>query len=102
MEGMIEKIQERSPISFKLVRVSAALDPVKMILLKYEIEQSLFGKIVDIIYSKKRMTAKQGDRAKEQFGNFLQKVVKCIKTEFTNFNEKIMCIDEFRGFYVNQ
>ena len=47
---MIEKIQERSPISCKLVRKSAAaLDPVKMALLESESEQSLFNKIVDIM-----------------------------------------------------
>ena len=73
---MIEKVQERSPVSCILVRVSTALDPIKMALLESESEQSLFDKIVDIMYSKKRIIAKQGDSAKEQFDDFLQKVVK--------------------------
>ena len=77
VKGMIEKIQDQSSISCKLVRVSAALDPVKMALLESESEQSLFEKIVNIIYSKKRITAKQGYSAKEQFDDFLQQVVKC-------------------------
>ena len=101
---MIQKIQEQSPISCKLVWVSDALDPVKIASLESESEQSLFDKIVDIMYSKKRITiiAKQGGSAKEQFDDFLQKLVKCNKTEFANFNKKIVCIDEFLGFYVNQ
>ena len=56
---MIQKIQERSPISCKLVRVSDALDSVKITSLESESEQSLFDKIVDIMYSKKRITILQ-------------------------------------------
>ena len=84
--------------------MSDALDPVKIASLESESEQSLFDKIVDIMYSKKWITiiAKQGGSAKEQFDDFLQKLVKCSKTEFANFNQKIVCIDEFLGFYVNQ
>ena len=101
LKGMIEKIQER-PISYKLVRVSAALDPVNMAILESETEQSLFDKIVAIMYSNKRITAKQEDTAKEQFDNFLQMVVKCNKNAFANFNKKNDRVDEFLGFYVNR
>ena len=62
---MVEKIQERSPISCKLVRVYAALDPVKMALLQSETEQSFFDEIVDIMYSNKSISAKQVDAAKD-------------------------------------
>ena len=99
---MIEKIQERSPISCKLVWVSAALNPVKMALLQSETEQSFFCGIVDIMYSNKRISAKQGDAAKEQFDYFLQKVVKCNNNSFANFDEKNTRVDEFLGFYANQ
>ena len=74
LKGIIEKIQEQSPISCKLAWVSDALDPVKMALLQSETEQSLFDGIVDIMYSNKGISAKQGDAAKEQFGDFLQKL----------------------------
>ena len=74
LKGMIEKIQQWSPISCKLVPVPAAFDPVKMALLESESEQPLFDKIVDIVYSKKRITANQGDSAKEQFDDFLQRL----------------------------
>ena len=47
---------------------------------------------MDIVYSKKRITAKQEDSAKKQFDDFLQEV-KCNKTEPANFNKRIMGID---------
>ena len=72
--------------------MSAALDPVKMAILESKSEQSLLDKIVDIVYSKKRITAKQVDSAKKQFDDFLQEV-KCNKTESANFNKRIMGID---------
>ena len=73
--------------------MSAALDPVEMAILESKSEQSLQDKIVDIVYSKKRITAKQEDSAKKQFDDFLQEVVKCNKTESANFNKRIMGID---------
>ena len=72
--------------------MSAALDSVKMAILESKSEQSLLDKIVDIVYSKKRITAKQEDSAKKQFDDFLQEV-KCNKTEPANFNKRIMGID---------
>ena len=101
LKGMIEKIQQRNPISSKLVWVAAALDPVKMALLESETEQSLFDAIVSIMYGKKRITAKQEDKAKEQFDDFHQKVVKTNKNAFANFDRKHARVDEFLGFYVN-
>ena len=99
---MIEKIQEWSPIFCKLVRISAALDPVKMALLQSETKQSFFDGIVDIMCSNKHISAKQGDAAKDQFKYFLQKVVNCNNNSFPNFNKKNAHVDEFLGFYVNQ
>ena len=80
------------------MRVSAARDPVKMAILESASKQSLFDKFFDTTDIKKRITAKQGGGAKEQFDDFLQKVVKWSKTKFPNFNQKITRIDEFLGF----
>ena len=80
------------------MRVSAALDPVKMALLQPETEKSFFDGIVDIMYSNKRISAKHGDAAKEQFDDFLQKVVKCNNSSLI----KNTRVEEVLGFYVNQ
>ena len=100
LKKMVTKIQERSPIGYKLVRVAAALDPQKMASIDPETLQCMFDSIVSIMYSSKRITAKQGDRAKEQFEQFLQKVVVVNKNEFLSFNMKVTRVDDFLGFYV--
>ena len=51
--------------------------------------QSLFDAIVDIMFKNKRITAKQGDAAKEQFSDFLKKVVRVNKNEFLAFDFKV-------------
>ena len=48
LEAMVLKIQERSPISFKLIRVACALDPVRMAS-DSENVQTLFDAIVAIM-----------------------------------------------------
>ena len=53
-------------------------------------------------FEKKRISAKQGDAAKEQFDDFLQKVVKCNNNNFANFDKKNARVDEFLGFCANQ
>ena len=45
--------------------------------------------MVGIMYSKKRIIAKQGDRVKEEFDDFLQKVVKCNKTELPHLIKRL-------------
>ena len=88
LEAMVLKIQERSPISFKLIRVACALDPVRMAT-DPENVQTLFDAIVAIMYQNKRLNAKQSESAKEQFSDFLRKVVKVNKNEFLEFDFKI-------------
>ena len=96
---MVEKIQERSPIGYKLVRVSAVLDPHHMATLNPETLQTMFDEIVSIMCTKKRMSDKQGDHAKEQFEQFVVKVVALNKNEFMNFKRKTSRLDEFLCFY---
>ena len=99
LEKMVLKIQERSPISFKLILVACALDPVRMAS-DPENVQTLFDAIVAIMYQNKRLNAKQSDAAKEQFSDFLRKIVKVNKNEFLAFDFKVTRVDEFLGFYV--
>ena len=40
------------------------------------------------LYSLKRISAKEADRAKEHYGTFLTKVVACNKNESKNFDMK--------------
>ena len=62
--------------------------------------QSVFDSVVGIMHSKKRISATQGDHAKEQFEQFLLKLVALNKNEFLNFNRKVTCLDDFLVFFV--
>ena len=62
--------------------------------------QSMFNSVIDIMHSKKRISAAQGDRAKEQFEQFLLKVVTLNKNKFLNFNRKVTHLDEFLALFV--
>ena len=75
LKKMVEKIQERSPFGYKLVKVSAALDPRNMASLDADTLQTMFDAIVGIMHSKKRISSKHVDCAKEQYEQFLQKIV---------------------------
>ena len=91
LKGMIGKIQERSLTSCKLVRVSAALDSVKIDLLESENEQSLFDKINDIMYSKKRISAKQGGSAKDGLITFFKMLLNVTRLNLPIL-VKILCL----------
>ena len=71
---MVEEIPERSPLGYKLVWVSAALDPRNMVSLDADTLHTMFDVIVWIMHCKKRISGKQSDRVKEQYEQFLQKM----------------------------
>ena len=100
LKKMVEKMQEKSPIRYKIVRNSALLDPQNMALHDAETLQSMFDPVVGIIHSKKRISATQVDCAKEQFEQFLLKVVVLNKNNFLNFNRKVTHLDDFLVFFV--
>ena len=52
------------------------------------------------MHSKKRISATKGDRAKEQFEQFLLKVVALTKNEFLDFNRKVTRLDDFLAFFL--
>ena len=100
LKKMVEKMQEKSPIRYKLVRNSAVLDLQNMASHDAETLQSVFDSVFGIMHSKKRISATQGDRAKEQFEQLLLKVVALNKNEFLNFNRKVTRLDDFLAFFV--
>ena len=100
LKKMVEEIQEESPLGYKLVRVSAPMDPRNMASLDADTHQTMFDAIVGIMHSNKRISGKQGDCAKEQYEQFLQKIVAVNKNELLDFNMKVTRLDDFLAFYV--
>ena len=73
--GMVQKLQERSPLKYALVRSAAAFDPIVMVESESN-ASNLFGGIVDAMVEQNRLTCNEGDNAKDQFDDFLASVVR--------------------------
>ena len=71
---MIKKIQEKSPVKYKLVRNAACLNPVVMSSMDPEALQKMFDSIVDTMHKNKRIS-KNADTTKEQYDYFLSNEV---------------------------
>ena len=95
LQALIKKIQERSPVNYKLVRQSACLNPVNLAVLNQEALQNMFDGVVTIMYTNKRISSVNADKAKEQFDKFLTTEVKANKTDFKSFDFKKTRTDEF-------
>ena len=52
------------------------------------------------MHCKKRISGKEGDRVKEQYEQFLQKMVAINKNQYLDFNMKVTRLDDFLAFYV--
>lgn len=97
--GMVEKLQERCPLKFAIVRCAASLDPVKMADNPTQALQ-LFEGLVDVVFNHGRITANEADSAKAQFECFLNDVVRPHKDAFRKFDFKESRLDEFFALYM--
>ena len=97
--GMVQKLQERSPLKYCLVRSAAAFDPIVMVESKSN-ASNLFGGIVDAMYEQNRLTCNEGDNAKAQFDDFLATVVRTNVEHFSNFDFSRQRLDEFLTVYL--
>ena len=86
LQVMIKKIQEKSPVKYKLVRNAACLNPVVMSSMDPEALQKMFDSIVDTMHKNKRIISKDADTAKEQYDYFLSNEVSKNHNDFKNFD----------------
>ena len=97
--GMVQKLQERSPLKYALVRCAASFDPMMMV--EYPTQAStLFGGFVDVLFDQKRITCSEGDDAKAQFDDFLVSVVRPNSDIFSKFDYTKQRLDEFMTVYL--
>ena len=97
--GLVEKMQERSPLSYAVVRSSSSLNPVKM-----ASEEAAcivkFGNLGDKLYKHGRLGDQESDDAKSQYSNFVEIVTRQNKNEFSNFDYTLTRVDEFFSKYL--
>ena len=97
--GVAEKLKERSPLGYVLIRCASCLDPMKM---ADDPESCItkFGFIVDKLHEHERLTGSEGDEAKSEYREFLSNVVRRNKDEFNEFDYRIARLDIFLSGYV--
>ena len=86
LQVMIKRIQEKSPVKYKLVRNAACLNSVVMSSMDPEALQKMFGSIVDTMHKNKGIMSKDADTAKEQYDYFLSNEVSKNYNDFKNFD----------------
>lgn len=97
---MIEKLQERSPMKYQIVRCMTSLVPKNLVSNEEECVLK-FGKMVDKMFAKKHLSAKEADEAKCQCDDFLADIVRIHKDEFTSFHISLDRLDSFFGKYLH-
>ena len=76
LKKMVEKIQERSPFGYKLVKVSAALDPRNMASLDADTLQTVFDCLMQLLESCTARNEFQANKVivlKSNMNNFCRK-----------------------------
>ena len=97
--GVVEKLVERSPLGYSLIRCGSCLDPMKMA----DAPESCiikFGFIVDKLHELDRLTGSEGDEAKSEYREFLSNAVRRNKEEFNEFDYHTTQLDNFLSGYV--
>ena len=66
----------KSPLKYPLVRYAASMNPSVIVLRnKTELSKLRFSKILEKLVSLDRITVKEADDAKEQYGKFIEEIV---------------------------
>ena len=91
---LVTKLQENSPLKFQLVRCSSCISPKNML---HNQEASLLKleSIVNNLFSHKRMSSSEADRAKQQFESFLNGTGLKNREKFEGFSSNSSRIDTF-------
>ena len=92
-------LQEGSPLKYSIVRNASAISPVNMVSRKEECVFKFQG-LVDVLFRKKRSSAKSADNCKQQYNEFLEDVQFKHKENFLRFNYLTDCLDDFLCQYL--
>ena len=78
-------LQERSPLKYSIVHNASRISPVNMVSKKEECVLKFQGR-VDVLFRKKRLSAKPADNCKWQCDEFFEDVKFKYKENFLKFN----------------
>lgn len=92
--AVLQKIQEKCPLKYGIVRYSSSLSPSKIITQK-EMCRDNFGKLAEKIYGGNWISSKSADQAKKEFDALLKSAHSELKDVFLTFDQKTDRIDSF-------
>ena len=98
VKGIVEKLQERSPLKFVFVRSLSSLVPKNMIESKNC--SSKFEKVVDKLYMANHINSKEADGAKLQLEEFISSTAKVHRDQFLGFSLADNRLDHFYRVYL--
>ena len=101
IRNVIEKLQDRSPLKYSIVRYSASLSPVKMIHNKEECVLK-FKRLIEKLCEMKWISAVDADDSKLQYEEFLTSASSEYKNHFLDYCRNNDSIDKFLGLYIDQ
>ena len=87
-------LQERFPLKYSIVRNTSAISPINMVSKKEECVLQFQG-FFDVLFRKKRFSAKSADNCKQQYDEFLEDVQFKHKENFLKFNYLTDRLDDF-------
>ena len=97
---IVEKLQERSPLKYMVVRNTACLSPINMVNNK-EVAVARFAQLDEKLHRSKLISPQKADSAKDQFEDFTKSIVTINKEEFSQFKSLTMRFDKFLMSYLN-
>ena len=92
-------LQERSPLKYSIVRNASAISPVIMVCKKEECVLKFQG-LVDVLFRKKRLSAKSTDNCKQQYDELFEDVQFKHKENFLKFNYLTDHLDDLLCLYL--
>ena len=98
---LIQKLQNRCPLTSSIVWNSECLSPKHIIEEAPEASQNMFTQLVECLHTLKWLTADQADRGKRQFDEFL-KVAHREEGRFVSFNFINDRLDEFYAPFLHK
>ena len=84
LKAILEKMQEKCPLKYLVVRNASCLKPTSMIN-QPEVNKMQFSALVDNLYSCKWIVAKSAEGAKLQYDDFLSLICKQNRDKFLQF-----------------
>ena len=95
IKGLLTKLQERSPMSYRFVRCCSVLSPINMVNDSNEELELKFDTFSNTLHAHNRISSVETDAAKEEFESFLVEVNQNYATEFKAYNQASDRLDTF-------